>query len=128
MSKKSELWFGMLEAGEKSSPVVRCPKHDTGKSDTVYLYNQKRDTIIEYKREIVEPKLRELNKSEESLIKELTTAYNKAVKGFSPRGGKGAASTEAEPSEKKESRSSMLKMDDDYNDGDGDDFDLDDDD
>lgn len=85
MSKASP-WFGYLEIGEKSSPVVRDPKLNTGKADTIYLFNLKRNEIIEYKSEIVEPKLREFNKDEANISKELRKAFNKAIKEFTPRG------------------------------------------
>ncbi len=85
MSKASP-WFGYLEIGEKSSPIVRDPKLNTGKADTIYLFNLKRNEIIEYKSEIVEPKLRKLNADEADISKELKKAFNKAVKDFTPRG------------------------------------------
>ncbi len=85
MSKDS-LWFGYLEIGEKSSPVAQDPKLLTGKPDTIYLFNLQRNTIIEYKREIVESKLRPLNGNEAAVSKELKTAFTKAAKEFTPRG------------------------------------------
>ena len=84
MSKK-DLWFGMLEAGERSSPVIRSNKLHTGLSDTIYLFNLQRNAILEYKSAIVEPKLRELNGDESELEKELQKAFNKVVKDFTPR-------------------------------------------
>lgn len=85
MSKDS-LWFGYLEIGEKSTAVAREPKLNTAKPDTIYLYNFLRNEIIEYKRDIVEPKLREFSKDEADLNKELKKAFIKAVKDFTPRG------------------------------------------
>ena len=83
---KNDLWFGVLEAGEKSSPVVRSAKLSTENPETFYLFNLKRNSFLEYKRDIAEPKLRELNSDEEAIRKELKTAFNKAVKDFTPRG------------------------------------------
>ncbi len=83
---QASLWFGYLEVGDKSSPVARDPKLNTGKTDTIYLFNLKRNEIIEYKVDIVEPKLRELSKAEADIKKELKKAYNKAAKDFTPRG------------------------------------------
>ena len=83
---QGSLWFGYLEIGDKSSAVVRDPKLNTSKADTLYLFNHKRNEIIEYKRDIVESKLRELTKDEADLSKELKKAFNKAVKDFTPRG------------------------------------------
>lgn len=126
MSKKSEPWFGMLEAGEKSSPVVRSDNFPTGNKDTIYLYNLKRDTFVEYKLEIVESKLRQLNKSEAALLEELTTAFNKAAKSFSPRGKKTVVLDEAALAEKNRDKANKLKPEVDLvADDAGDDFDLD---
>lgn len=82
---KDALWFGFLEIGEKSSPVAQDPKLLTGKPDTVYLFNLKRNEIIEYKRDIVETKLRPLNGKEADISKELKKAFKKAAKDFTPR-------------------------------------------
>jgi len=83
---QTSLWFGHLEIGDKSSPVVRDHKLNTGKADTIYLFNLVRNEIIEYKRDIVEPKLRELGKGDASVSKELKKAFTKAIKDFTPRG------------------------------------------
>lgn len=85
MSKKSKIWYGYLEAGSKSSPVLMDPKLDTGNTDTMYLYNLKRDQILEYQRELIQPKLRELNGKDSISMEELKKAFNKAVKDFFPR-------------------------------------------
>lgn len=79
---KGPLWYGYLEAGNKSSAVVRDERLDTGSRKTVFLFNLERKQIIEYTREIVDPKLRELKPSETKLIDELTAAYNEARRAF----------------------------------------------
>lgn len=79
------LWFGFLEAGVKSSPVIMDSKLSTGNEATLYLFNQNRNAIIEYRRDIVEAKLRTLKPEEGPLEKELSQAYKKALAGFSPR-------------------------------------------
>jgi hypothetical protein len=84
--KKAKLWFGYLEAGERSSPVVRDGEIDTGRSSTIYLFNRSKGKILEYQRDIVEPKLRELDVGESDLIAELEDAYQTARAGFNPRG------------------------------------------
>jgi hypothetical protein len=84
MSKDS-LWFGYLDIGDKSSPVAQDPRLSTGKPDTIYWFNLQRNSIIEYKREIVEPKLRPLNGNEAEITKELKKAFNKVAKDFTPR-------------------------------------------
>ncbi|WP_455221239.1 hypothetical protein [Kaarinaea lacus] len=85
MSKKPKIWYGYLEAGNKSSPVLMDPKLDTANPNTLYLYNLNRDKILEYQRAIIEPKLRELNGKESDLAEELKKAFNKARKDFAPR-------------------------------------------
>ena len=103
MSKKSKIWYGYLEAGIKSSPVLMDPKRDTANINTMYLYNLKRDQILEYQRELIEPKLRELNGKEAGTIKELEKAFNKARKDFSPRrsSSRAIADSPATPPQKK---------------------------
>ena len=86
MSDK-HYWFGYFEAGEKSSPVLRDSRIDTGNPDTLYLFNLKRNEILEYRRDIVEPKLRELNAGEQGVSQELQAAYVEARGRFTPRGG-----------------------------------------
>ncbi len=83
---KSPLWFGFLEAGNKSSPVVLDARLDTGDAQTIYLFNERRGTILEYRREIVEPKLRELADGE-SDPKTLRSGFQSARRNFRPRGG-----------------------------------------
>jgi hypothetical protein len=75
-----------LEAGAKSSAVVIDPTLLTGNEQTIYLYNQQRNQIIEYRRDIVESKLRELNSEEAKAVKALQQAYAQARPGFTPRG------------------------------------------
>lgn len=87
MSDK-HYWYGYLEAGTKSTPVLQDHRLDTGVADTVYLYNHMRGEILEYKKAIIEPKLRELTPDEQDLRKTLKSAYLKARGQFTPRGGK----------------------------------------
>ncbi len=75
-----------LEAGAKSSAVVYDPGLSTSNDQTIYLYHQQRNQIIEYRRDIVEPKLRELSGDESQVTIALQQAYQKAKAGFSPRG------------------------------------------
>lgn len=78
MSKLNNVWYGFLEAGVKSSPVIRDDKLETGSSKTVYLFNLNQNRISEYNLQIVGPKLRELKKDEEHYIAELDKAFSKA--------------------------------------------------
>lgn len=80
--QKGPLWYGYLEAGNKSSFVVRDDRLETGSRKTMFLFNLERKQIIEYTREIVEPKLRELKPAEAKHVDELTAAYNEARRAF----------------------------------------------
>jgi hypothetical protein len=84
----NNLWFGYLDAGEKSSPVVMDTRLNTANPNTVYLFNLRRAEIIEYRRDIIEPKLRPLNGGDGENEKTLSSAYIKVRSDFSPRGGR----------------------------------------
>ena len=79
MSSKN-IWYGVLEAGEKSSPVVRDTTIDAGQN-RIYLYNYNRNQFVEYAQAIVEPKLRELVEGDISR-EELDKAFKAAYKSF----------------------------------------------
>ena len=74
-ARKKKIWFGFLEAGVKGSPVVRDAELATGDPKTVYLFNFMKGKILEYRRDIVEVKLRELAAEELAMIPELRKAY-----------------------------------------------------
>ena len=74
------VWYGVLDAGEKTSPVVRDATLDASQGK-VWLYNHARNQFIEYARAIVEPKLRELT-TEDIPQKELDEAFNAARQAF----------------------------------------------
>jgi hypothetical protein len=82
---KNPLWYGYLEAGNRSSPVIRDERLDTGSTKTVFLFNLARREILEYSRDVVEPKLRELKSSEAKTIKELDETYTEARRNFKDR-------------------------------------------
>jgi len=82
---KNPLWYGHLEAGNRSSAVIRDERLDTGSTKTVFLFNLARGEILEYSRDVVEPKLRELNSSEAKTIKKLDAAYAEARRNFKDR-------------------------------------------
>ena len=58
---------------------------DTGKPKTLYLFNLVRGEILEYAREIVEKKLRELKPAESGYITKLDAEYKKARRNFNDR-------------------------------------------
>ncbi|MGB7931935.1 MAG: hypothetical protein WCH04_06855 [Gammaproteobacteria bacterium] len=82
---KHPLWYGYLEAGNRSSPVIRDERLDTGSTKTVFLFNLARGEILEYSLDVVEPKLRELKSSEAKTIKKLDAAYTEARRNFKDR-------------------------------------------
>jgi hypothetical protein len=82
---KNSVWYGYLEAGNRSSAVIRDEKLETGSAKTLFLFNLERREILEYSRDIVEPKLRELKPAESNLIKELDAAYVEARRNFKDR-------------------------------------------
>jgi hypothetical protein len=82
---KTPLWYGYLEAGNRSSPVIRDERLDTGSTKTVFLFNLARCEILEYSRDVVEPKLRELKSAEAKTIEELDAAYAEARRNFKDR-------------------------------------------
>ena len=84
-SKQETLWFGYLNAGEKGGPVVRDVTLGTGTPTTFYLFNLNRGAILGYRRDIAEPKLRELTEEEMETVDELRQAFEQARKKFTPR-------------------------------------------
>ena len=62
------------------------PSLDTCNEQTIYLYHQQRDQIIEYRRDIVESKLRDLSPEEASTVETLRQAYEATRAAFTPRG------------------------------------------
>lgn len=84
-AKSKKLWVGFLEAGAKGGPVVRDPGLDTGDPKTVYLFNFMKGKILEYRRDIVEVKLRELETEELAMAPELRKAYKQVRETFEPR-------------------------------------------
>ncbi len=110
----NSLWFGFLEAGDKSTAVIIDHGLNTGKPDTVYIFNQSRGKILEYNRSIVEPKLRELSSQDADTKAELKNAYLQVRAGFEPRASRvldiperGARTTEAEQPKENDSKEEL---------------------
>ncbi len=76
--------YAYLEAGAKSSPVALDPGLDTGKPETVWLFNLARGEFVEYRRDIVAAKLRGFTAGEKHLHKKLKAAFAKARDSFQP--------------------------------------------
>ena len=79
MSKR-KLWYGYLEAGKKSSPVIIDRNMDTGEKHTLFIYNHGKQEISKYVRELVEPKLRELDAKEKELESAMKKGFTAAMK------------------------------------------------
>ena len=86
MSSKT-IWYGYLEAGDRSTPVVVDPALNIADAQNIYIYTHSRNAILEYRRDIAEPKLREL-KPDEADIGALKKAYEEARQGFAFKGGR----------------------------------------
>jgi hypothetical protein len=86
--KEKTLWYGYLDAGQKSTPIVIDHELHTGNKETIYLFNHVRGEILEYQRQIVEPKLRELSTEQATVIKQLKAAYTKARRNFRSQGNR----------------------------------------
>jgi hypothetical protein len=76
-----DIWYGVLEAGDKTSPVVRDMSLEVSDTKRVWLYNHVKNQFVEYSLEIVEPKLRNLGNGDISLD-ELDLAFKSARKAF----------------------------------------------
>lgn len=81
-----QIQFKYLDAGAKSSPVIIDLGLSTGNERTIYIYHLKRNQIIEYQREIVSSKLRNLQGDESGEEAALLSGYQKVRTGFTPRG------------------------------------------
>lgn len=111
MSEK-DTWFGYLEAGAKSSPVLIDPGLSTGNTKTVYVFNLARRAILEYAREILDAKLRPLQATERSVVGELQAAYAQARVGFTPRGGRSVGVPERGPAARRRREEAVTDADD----------------
>jgi hypothetical protein len=78
----NDIWYGVLEAGDRSSPVVRDQSIQVN-SNKIWLYHHARNTFVEYSQAIVEPKLRELATGDIARD-ELDRAFRAARKAFAP--------------------------------------------
>ncbi len=106
----NKLQHMYLEAGAKSSPVVLDTTLSTSNDQTLYLYHLQRNQIIEYRRDIVEAKLRELTAEEAKQAGNLQQAYQQVRAEFTPRGSTEAIPEHAPPPKAK--RSPALEVDD----------------
>ena len=112
-AKQSTLWFGYLEAGKKGSLVVRDETLDTGTPSTIYLFNQKKGRILEYRKDIVESKLRELKPKEADAVESLEQEFERARTGFVPRVARRPVSLPPPRKKRREEEAPDVELDDD---------------
>lgn len=121
--KNKHLWVGYLTMADKKKTLVASDDRvETGKSSTIFLYNQERGQIVEYNREIIEAKLKDAPEADYD-AKKMSDAYKKALQAklpnlyrviFTPNSGLRAPA--------KEKKTALVTDDDDDND----DFEIDD--
>jgi hypothetical protein len=117
---KNDIWYGILDAGEKTSPVVRDLTIQASNPNNVWLFNHSRNAFVEYSLAIVEPKLRELGKGDLSKD-DLDKAFKAARKTFATarklvkQEGKAPS---AKPGRKKDAELDDDSIEDDDNDAD----------
>ena len=75
-----QFWFGYLDAGAKSSPVLRDNELKSSSPDNICLFNLQKNQIVEYKAEIVSQRLRALNDGD--TIAEMTSKYQLAKQSY----------------------------------------------
>jgi len=79
MKANNVFWFGYLETANGKTLVVRNVLVDAEDKKSLFLYNAQRDALVEYKREIIEPKLVTANEGEID-ADELEKAYKRALR------------------------------------------------
>ena len=62
--KKKGTWFGMLQSSKGDAVMIWDSILPTASTGKVFLYNTRKDSLIEYVEELVRPKLRDLSKDE----------------------------------------------------------------
>jgi hypothetical protein len=79
MKSNKNFWFGYIDTVKGKTLVVRNSLVDSNHKNTIFLYNSQRDTLVEYSREIIEPKLIPANEGEFEAAK-LEKAYKRALR------------------------------------------------
>lgn len=79
---QGKLRFAFLDAGPNSTVVVEDKELPIPSEGRIYLYNLKRDAIVEYAEGIVRAKLRPLEAAEQPLAKDASARYVKAAQQF----------------------------------------------
>lgn len=96
--KNKNLWVGYLTQTNKKILVASDDRVDTGNRKTIFLYNQDRNEIVEYSREIIQAKLKDAP-AEDYNAEKMAAAYQQALRKavpnlyrviFTPNSGGGA--------------------------------------
>lgn len=82
--KNKNLWVGYLTMPDKKKTLVASDNRvETGKSSTIYLYNQERDQIVEYSHEIIKAKIKDAPEADYDAGK-IAKAYKNALRNKVP--------------------------------------------
>ncbi len=77
------IWVGYLSLANKKTLVASDDRVDTGNRKTLFLYNQERNDIVEYSREIIEAKLKAAPAADYN-VDEIAAVYQKALRKTKP--------------------------------------------
>ncbi len=81
--KDKHLWVGYLTLASKKILVASDDRVDTGNRKTIFLYNQERNELVEYSREIIQAKLKDAPAADYN-SEEIANAYQKALRKAKP--------------------------------------------
>ena len=81
--KDKHLWVGYLTLANKKILVASDDRVDTGNRKTIFLYNQDRNELVEYSREIIQSKLKDAPAADFN-PDEIGNAYQKALRKAKP--------------------------------------------
>ena len=81
--KDKHLWVGYLALANKKVLVASDDRVDTGNRKTIFLYNQERNELVEYSREIIQTKLKDAPAADFN-TEEISNAYQKALRKAKP--------------------------------------------
>lgn len=81
--KDKNLWVGYLSLANKKTLVASDERVDTGNRKTIFLYNQDRNDIVEYSREIIQAKLSDAPESDYN-TDAIASAFQKALRKSMP--------------------------------------------
>ena len=77
------LWVGYLTQKDKQVLVASDSRVETGNPKTIFLYNQERNALVEYSKEIITPKLKDADSSDYN-ASAIGKAYQNALRSSNP--------------------------------------------